>query len=101
MINKYIELHEKFIELLAEYHNNHIYFIRKPNTYTLRLVAKTMRELKRLTREMKVNNVELSRTLLEEKRKSVIENKIQKEMRKNERLKRINSQYDGTDGNNT
>jgi len=87
MINKYIELHMKFIDLLAEYHNNHLYFIQKPNAYTCRLVAKTTRKIKRLTREMKLNNIKVNHELLEEKRKKIAEKKLKGE-KKNERFNR-------------
>jgi hypothetical protein len=66
MINKYVELHEKFIDLLAKYHNNHILFISKPNVYNSRDLVKNMMQISRIVKEIKKNNLVMRKAMQEQ-----------------------------------
>lgn len=74
MINKYVELHEKLLNLLFEYHNYHIRFMERPTAFTQLDLTKTMMKLGKLVREIKKNNVELRREMeakVKEKKKVI------------------------------
>jgi len=113
MINKYIELRNELIDLLVKYHNAHMTFIRSPGTYNLTPVFKITNKILKQIRLMKKYNKELRPWLKEEKRRKIEEKLAKKEARKNERLKRIDteqlgeeqldivSKHNGTNGSNT
>ena len=101
MINKYIELHKEFIDLLAEYHNAHLRFIRRPNYYNSESITKVMKRLKKLVAEMR-RNCTITRTkMLEEKRQRIVERRKIKERKKNENTNiDINTNADINSGTN-
>lgn len=85
MINKYVELHEKLVNLLVEYHNFHIRFIERPTAYTQMDIIKTVMKLGKLVREIKKNNVALRRemgVIVKEKKKQTAAQKEAKKLRK-------------------
>lgn len=63
MINKYTELHERFMELLVQYHNNHIYFMNRPSVWTSRDMVRTMLEISRVVKAIKQNNVVMRKAM--------------------------------------
>ena len=89
MINKYVELHEKLLNLLFEYHNYHIRFMEKPTMFTQQDVIKTIMKLGKLIREIKKNNVELRREMginVQEKKKLTAAHKEAKKLRKQQNV---------------
>jgi phage host-nuclease inhibitor protein Gam len=89
MINKYVELHEKLLNLLFEYHNYHIRFMEKPTMYTQQDVIKTIMKLGKLVREIKKNNVELRKEMsikVKEKNKLAALKKEAKKLRKQQNV---------------
>lgn len=78
MINKYIELHERFMELLVQYHNNHTYFMNKPSVWTSRDLVRTMMEISRVVKDIKRNNVEM-RKIMRQQVRDKKKNKLNKE----------------------
>ena len=75
MINKYIELHERFMELLVTYHNNHTYFMNKPSVWTSRDLVRTMLEISRVVKEIKRNNVVMRKAMQQEINKKKLQKK--------------------------
>lgn len=71
MINKYKELHEQFLELLVEYHNAHIKFLNRYNSYNCSHLIPITKKIGKLVKEMRKNNFELRQSLLEEKRNRI------------------------------
>jgi len=89
MINKYVELHEKLLNLLFEYHNYHIRFMEKPTMYTQMDIIKTIMKLGKLVREIKKNNVELRKEMsikVKEKNKLAALKKEAKKLRKQQNV---------------
>lgn len=79
MINKYIELHEKFIDLIVKYHNEHTYFINRPSPWTARNLIPVVHEMSRVIKEMKKNNVKMRKDMYEEvKAKKKLKNSKEK-----------------------
>ena len=89
MINKYVELHEKLLNLLFDYHNYHIRFMEKPTMYTQMDIIKTIMKLGKLVREIKKNNVELRKEMsikVKEKNKLAALKKEAKKLRKQQNV---------------
>lgn len=89
MINKYAELHEKFLNLLFDYHNYHIRFMEKPTAFTQLDLTKTMMKLSKLIREIKKNNVDLRKEMevnVKEKKKEAAVKKEAKKLRKQQNV---------------
>ena len=63
MINKYIELHEKFLDLLAKYHNYHIVFMNRPSMYSSKDLVTTMMQISRVVRDIKKNNLAMRKDM--------------------------------------
>jgi hypothetical protein len=82
MINKYIELHGQFIELLAEYHNAHLRFIRKPSYYSSVNLVKSTTKLKKFIRVLRNNITETRLQLLKDKKERIVSQKLKKQQRK-------------------
>ena len=85
MINKYVELHEKLMKLMFEYHNFHIRFVERPTMYTQMDIIKTIMKLGRLVREIKKNNVEIRKDMnivVKEKKRLIALKKEAKKIRK-------------------
>ena len=66
MINKYTELHEQFMDLLAQYHNAHVKFISKPNAWNSNDLTPVTMQIAKLMREMKNNTSEMRKGMLAE-----------------------------------
>ena len=89
MINKYVELHDKLVNLLVEYHNYHIRFMEKPTMYTQMDIVKTIMKLGKLVREIKKNNVEFRKEMdvkVKEKKKEVAAKQAAKKLRKQQNV---------------
>ena len=89
MINKYVELHEKLLNLLFEYHNFHIRFMEKPTGYTQLDLTKTMMKLSKLIREIRKNNIEIRKEMnikVKEKNKLAALKKEAKKLRKQQNV---------------
>ena len=89
MINKYVELHEKLLNLLFEYHNFHIRFMEKPTAYTQLDITKTMMKLSKLIREIRKNNIEIRKEMdvkVKEKKKEAAVKKEAKKLRKQQNV---------------
>lgn len=56
-INKYAELHEKYMELMGTYHNLHIAFMNKPSMWTSRELVTVMLLIGKAVKEIKINNL--------------------------------------------
>ena len=85
MINKYVELHEKLLNLLFEYHNFHIRFMERPTAHTQLDLVKTMMKLGKLVREIKKNNLAVRKEMdakVKEKKKLIAAKKEAKKLRK-------------------
>jgi hypothetical protein len=63
MINKYTELHERFLELIAEYHNAHVVFINKPNLWNTRDFLGIMMSMSKLVKEIRKNNIAMRKEM--------------------------------------
>ena len=63
MINKYVELHEKFMDLLAKYHNDHVVFINKPNFWNTRDFLGIMMSMSKLIKEIRKNNIAMRKEM--------------------------------------
>jgi hypothetical protein len=63
MINKYVELHEKFMDLLAKYHNAHVVFINKPNFWNTRDFLGIMMSMSKLIKEIRKNNIAMRKEM--------------------------------------
>jgi len=89
MINKYVELHEKLLNLLFEYHNYHIRFMEKPTAFTQIDLTKTMMKMSKLIREIRKNNIELRKEMenkVKEKKKEAAVKKEAKKLRKQQNV---------------
>lgn len=85
MINKYIELHERLMDLICRYHNMHIRFLNRPTIHTEKDLVKIMMELGKLVREIKKNNLEMRKQMQQqvyEKKKIIAAKKEEKRLRK-------------------
>ena len=85
MINKYVELHEKLLKLLFDYHNYHIRFMERPTAYTQMDLIKTLMQLGKLIREIKKNNQSIRKEMavkVKEKKKLIAAKKEAKQLRK-------------------
>jgi len=85
MINKYVELHEKLLKLLFDYHNYHIRFLERPTAYTQMDLIKTLMQLGKLIREIKKNNQSIRKEMavkVKEKKKLIAAKKEAKQLRK-------------------
>jgi hypothetical protein len=80
MINKYKELHEQLLDLLVEYHNAHVRFLDRQNSYNCSHLIPITKKIGRLVKEMRKHNFELRQSLLAEKRSRISK---QKEKKKN------------------
>lgn len=56
-INKYVELHEKYVDLVGQYHNVHITFMNKPSMWTSRELVTIMMLMGKIVKEIKINNL--------------------------------------------
>ena len=90
MINKYIELHNEFLDILVKYHNAHMVFRERPNAHNLTPVIRATMKMSKLVREMKKHNRALKPWLYKEKQKYFEEKNAKKEAKRNERLNRSN-----------
>lgn len=84
-INKYIELHEKMMSLIGQYHNQHIYFMNHPTQWTFRNMVTIIMDMGKLVKEMKKNNLDIRTEMKEEvasKKKLIAAKKEAKKLRK-------------------
>lgn len=89
MINKYVELHEKLLNLLFDYHNYHIRFMEKPTAYTQMDLTKTLMKLSKLIREIRRNNIELRKVMdanVKKKKQEAAVKKQAKQLRKQQNV---------------
>lgn len=78
MINKYKEIHDKFIEAFVQYYDAHTKFIKRPSHYTASAVTKGTMKMQRLIREMRKNNIAMRKDLREDKRNQKLTRKKEK-----------------------
>ena len=81
MINKYVELHEKFMDLLANYHNAHVVFINKPNFWNTREFLGIMISMSKIVKEIRKNNIAMRKEMqsaIAARKKVIAENKKEK-----------------------
>lgn len=75
MINKYNELHAKFLDLINEYHNHHIRLLNSPSQRNVMIMITTVMKISKLIKEIKKNNVALRKVLISEKHNRYKKNK--------------------------
>lgn len=83
MINKHEELHNKLLDLIADYHNSHVKFIARPTHWGGRDMSRVLLKIGKLVKEIRKNHLEIRNQLLNEKREHIKEERIKKETKKN------------------
>ena len=68
MINAYLKLHEKFIDLVSNYYNLHLRFTKHPTVHSSENVAVPMREIRELMLEMEELVSKINKELIDDKR---------------------------------
>lgn len=71
MINKYKDIHERFIEAFVGYYNAHNKFVKRPSTFMASSVIKQTMKMQKVLREMRKNNIVMRKELKEDKRKKL------------------------------
>ena len=68
MLNKYIELHEQFVELLVRYHALHTRWLKSQSQDTTRELRRVLSELRKHEREQWLNEQATMKEISRQKR---------------------------------